>query len=226
MLNAAFVWLSYRPSTFKCKSDGVPPIYQQVSEFYTPERAIGKGGFGYVYMAKSNGDASSKPAHVAIKVVNDDGYANREISILSELTKKYSHPNIVQLLEEYGPQAGDDPNTLRCLVLSLAHGPTLNYIMQKRGALSMMMAQTISSQLINTVAFLHGHGVIHRDIQPCNIIVSGTSIDDDLWWSDDLDANGIVANYVQRCHITLIDFVSSTNMSCLYVLDLFTNERS
>lgn len=45
-----------------------------------------------------------------------------------------------------------------------------------------------------------------RDIQPHNIIVSGTSIEDHLWWSDKLDVDRIVLSYIQRCKITIIDF--------------------
>ena len=38
------------------------------------------------------------------------------------------------------------------------------------------------------------------------MIVSGTSIEDSLWWSDELDVDGKVLGYIQRCHITIIDF--------------------
>ena len=48
--------------------------------------------------------------------------------------------------------------------------------------------------------------VIHRDVQPCNIIVSGSQISDELWWNDELDAEGKLAKMVTRCRITLIDF--------------------
>lgn len=115
-----------------------------------------------MYLATEKSDPSNE---VAIKVVKDDGYAEREISILSELTK-YSHPNIVKLFHNYCYE----PACMRCLILSLARGPPLNYILKKKGALGLPIAQKIASQLVNTVAFLHGHGVIHRDIQP----VSGT----------------------------------------------------
>ena len=113
----------------------------------------------------------STPANkVAIKVVKDDGYAEREITILSELTR-YSHPNIVKLLDNYAPQDGDDLHIcMRCLVLSLARGPPLSHILKQRGALGFSIAQTISSQLVNAIAFLHGHGVIHRDIQPVSLV--------------------------------------------------------
>lgn len=36
--------------------------------------------------------------------------------------------------------------------------------------------------------------------------MSGTKIDDDLWWEDQLDDNGTLESYVEMCRITLIDF--------------------
>lgn len=111
-----------------------------------------------MYLATEKSNLSNQ---VAIKVVKDDGYAEREITILSELMN-HSHPNIVKLLGSHKKE----PACMRCLILSLARGPPLNYILKKRGALGLPIAQKIASQLVNTTAFLHGHGVIHRDIQP------------------------------------------------------------
>lgn len=98
--------------------------------------------------------------YVAVKVVGNGGYAKREATILRELTG-HSHPNIVKLLGCYEP-CEDSGNQRTCLVLSLARGPTLNYILEKGGALSFHMAKKISRQLLSAVAFLHGHAVIHR----------------------------------------------------------------
>ena len=128
---------------------------------YVPTQVLGKGGFGCVYMAKEKCKSDTDTtAYVAIKVVGTDGYAKRESSILSELTK-YSHPNIVKLLGCYEPTAGDN-DVKTCLVISLARGPTLKYILEKGGALSCNISKTISQQLLSAVAFLHGHAVIHR----------------------------------------------------------------
>jgi len=175
---------------------------KEVSDSYTADRVIGKGGFASVWMAKKQ-QPTGRDDHVAVKIMQDDGYAKREIEILSELTKKYTHPNIVRLLQYF--KAEDGANFT---ILSLARGPTLNFILTKRGALGLVIAQSISQQLINAIAFLHGHAVIHRDIQPANIIVSGSQINDDLWWSDgdDLDADGKVLKMAKQCHITLVDF--------------------
>mmetsp|Transcript_11379 Transcript_11379/g.24272 ORF Transcript_11379/g.24272 Transcript_11379/m.24272 type:complete len:450 (-) Transcript_11379:269-1618(-) len=173
---------------------------KEVSDNYTADRVVGKGGFASVWMATKK-QPTGRDDHVAVKIMQDDGYAKREIEILSELTEKYTHPNIVRLLEYF--KAEDGANFT---ILSLARGPTLNFILTTRGALGLVIAQSISQQLINAIAFLHGHAVIHRDIQPANIIVSGSQINDDLWWSDDRDVDGKVLKMAKQCHITLVDF--------------------
>lgn len=198
-----------------------------VRTLYDPIRIIGKGGFASVWMAKKkketnnnndtrrvvdvHDDDDNDDDTVAIRIVRNDDYAKREIAILSELSLNYPHPNIVRLLQSFDNDNDDGVVGSKiggscCMVLSLAHGPTLNYIVHNYGALGFVIAQSISRQLIGAVAFLHGHAVIHRDVQPCNIIVSGGVIHDDLWWSDELDVDGKLLRMAQQCHITLIDF--------------------
>lgn len=188
-------------------SDPPPPAEwpKEVSACYSPVRIIGKGGFASVWMAKKKNNSNSDEEHVAIKVMKGDGYAKREIAILSELSTKYSHPNIVRLLQDHTKKE-DVSSGSNCLVLSLARGPTLHFALNKYGGLGLIVAQSISRQLIDAVAFLHGHAVIHRDIQPCNVIVSGAQMNDDLWWSDTLDVDGKVSRLAKQCHITLVDF--------------------
>lgn len=178
---------------------------EDICNLYSPVRVIGKGGFASVWMARKKtkqNDDNTSDDHVAIKVMKDDGYAKREIDVLSELSTKYAHPNIIRLLHHC--KAKDRSTNI--IVLSLARGPTLNHIINKNGALGLVVAQSISRQLIDAVAHLHGHAVIHRDITPCNIIVSGTQVNDDLWWSDEIDVDGKVAKMAKACHVTLIDF--------------------
>lgn len=188
-------------------SSSSPQWPKECLHLYSPVRVIGKGGFGNVYMAKCNTSSNSSShggeTHVAIKVVGNDLYSQREVAILSELSQT-PHPNIVTLIDDFKDDNDDGGQHL--VVMSLHRGPTLQYILDKGGSLGFKIAQSISKQLIDAIAYLHGHAVIHRDIHPANLIVSGTSLDDDLWWSDDYDSGGKLQAMVKKCHVTLIDF--------------------
>lgn len=144
-----------------------------VCTLYDPIRIIGKGGFASVWMAKKKQDTTNNndirrvnenenenEDTVAIKIMRNDDYAKREIAILSNLSLNYPHPNIVRLLGNYDDNGGGRVSNIGascCIILSLAHGPTLNYIIHNYGALGFIIAQSISCQLIGAVAFLHGH---------------------------------------------------------------------
>lgn len=188
---------------------------------YEPIRPLGKGGFGSVYLAKSKrGVTEGEPktsvdTTVALKLVgrgasasttrSEAGYARREVQILSEL----KHPHIIRIVDVFyddETKNGDDSSdpVPRCIALSLARGPTLELMLKKGGALGLPMAREIAIQLVDTVAFLHSSAVIHRDIKPDNIIISGAKPTSDECYSDGLDGEQAVKE--KRYNITLIDF--------------------
>jgi serine/threonine protein kinase len=166
---------------------------QEVAELYDPLRILGQGGFASVVLAREKG---GKKALVAIKVVGQNKdktklqcltYAHREVDILREL----SHPNIMKVIqswdvanqEEQAVSGSVSPNKTVC-VMALQHekGPTLESLLQYGGALSNKFGRVVIAQAMDAVAYLHYRAVVHRDIKPDNLIVTGAlSKDDDIW---------------------------------------------
>ncbi len=157
----------------------------QARELYKPVRRLGTGGFGAVWLAKvqvgeaaaGQDDKEQNPDYVAIKLVghpltspvsnfeklSEEGYFRREVEVLQEL----SHPRIVKLLEKIEVEEAKNSKEASpyCMALEYCRGPTLEQMLSFGGGLGLPMAREISAQLIDAISYLHGRGVIHRDIK-------------------------------------------------------------
>lgn len=182
---------------------------REISDSYNPIRVLGTGGFASVVLARRKdkpefGHANAcTPKKVAIKVVGssegsgNDGaaflYARREMEILQQI----HHCGIVELFhswERKGDENEDNSNknkqgtapTAGVLVLEYIKGPTVESLLKHGGALSTTFGRVIIAQVMDAIAYLHYCAVLHRDIKPDNIIVTGAlSSDDSIWDNDD-----------------------------------------
>jgi serine/threonine protein kinase len=129
---------------------------------------IGGGGMGVVYRARDQ----RLGRDVAVKVLrNTGGPADEDMRRLFErearATAQLVHPNIVTLLH-VGEHDGHP-----YLVLELLSGETLAARLARRGRLPVEEALNILDSVLAALAFAHEHGMLHRDLKPNNVFITG-----------------------------------------------------
>jgi len=129
-------------------------------------RELGGGGMSRVFLAEE----TRLGRRVVIKVLPPDMAAGvnaerfeREIQLAASL----QHPHIVQLLT-----AGATPDLLY-YVMPFIEGESLRARLAREGALPMAEVLRILSDVVDALAYSHHHGVVHRDIKPDNVMLSG-----------------------------------------------------
>jgi formylglycine-generating enzyme required for sulfatase activity len=127
--------------------------------------AIGRGGMGVVLRAfdpKLN-------RIVAIKVLAPEFAANptarRRFLREARAAAAVSHPHVVTI------HAVDEAKNTPFLVMECIDGQSLQEKIQREGALQLREILRIGSQIAAGLAAAHGHGLVHRDIKPGNILL-------------------------------------------------------
>lgn len=142
---------------------------------YRIDALIGRGSESTVYRAHDE----LLQRDVAIKLFREDSADNahlrrqsQEVRILAGMT----HHALVTLYDAGSDQASDETR-LRYLVMELVRGSDLRNRASQGPILAAHMAW-IGYDLADGLAFIHHHGIVHRDVKPANILLVDYSIDD------------------------------------------------
>jgi hypothetical protein len=130
---------------------------------YRVERKLADGGMGSVYLAQD----VSLGMRVVVKVpharfLSEPGFRARFRREVSELVR-LEHPHIVRIL------ARGDEDGVPYFVLQYLGGGTLQDRLAS-GAQSPEVVATWLMPIARTLDFVHGRGVVHRDVKPGNIL--------------------------------------------------------
>jgi len=133
---------------------------------YRVERELGGGGMSRVFVAEETRLAR----RVVIKVLPPDlalemrvDRFNREIQLSASL----QHPHIVPLLAAGGV---DD---VLYYTMPLVEGEALRTRLSREGELPVRDTVRILKDVADALAYAHARGVVHRDIKPDNVLLSG-----------------------------------------------------
>jgi len=143
-----------------------------LAERYRIERELGHGGMATVYLTHD----LKHDRKVALKVMKPELAVSlgpdrflREIQITAQL----QHPNILTLIDS-GAVAGEAGESGSLYyVMPYVDGETLRQMLARAGELPVTDAVRILSDIGDALDYAHSHGVIHRDVKPENVMLSG-----------------------------------------------------
>jgi hypothetical protein len=137
---------------------------QRPLDGYTIKRGIGKGGFGEVYYALSDGGKE-----VALKLVRGDEQVELR-GVAQCLNLK--HPNLVSLYDLRTDNNGD-----HWVVMEYVAGEPLSAVISRHpGGVPRELVREWFLGIARAVSYLHDHGIVHRDLKPANVFLENGTL--------------------------------------------------
>ncbi len=143
-----------------------PDVSGVFGDRYEIRREAGRGGMARVFLARD----IKHGRDVAVKIIRNDVARSlgserflQEIAIAARLR----HPNIVPMYD-----SGEDDGTLY-FVMPYEEGPSLRERMKREPPISLVEKISILRDIARALAYAHERGVVHRDVKPDNVLLSG-----------------------------------------------------
>jgi serine/threonine protein kinase len=141
-------------------------LAEALAGHYVVEREVGAGGMATVYLARD----VKHDRQVALKVLRPELSAAlgserfpREIKFVAQ----FNHPHILSLYD-----SGEAQGFLY-YVMPFVEGESLRDRLLREKQLPIADAVRILKEVADALAYSHARGVVHRDIKPGNVLLSG-----------------------------------------------------
>jgi tRNA A-37 threonylcarbamoyl transferase component Bud32 len=132
---------------------------------YEIQEPIGKGGMAEIYKARHV--RLDRP--VAVKVLPArlaaEGDFRERFEREARAVAQLKHPNIVQVYD-FGDCGG-----LYYMAMEYIPGRDLAYRMNQLRKLPLVQVWWVASDLAAALDYAHGHGIVHRDVKPSNVLL-------------------------------------------------------
>jgi serine/threonine protein kinase len=141
-------------------------LQSALGQGYVLDRELGGGGMSHVFLAHEQ----ALGRQVVVKVllpelaagVNIDRF-RREIQLAAQL----QHPHIVPLL------SAGEAEGLPYFIMPYVTGESLRAKVGREGELPVAETVRILRDVVSALAYAHARGVVHRDVKPDNVLLSG-----------------------------------------------------
>jgi Protein kinase domain len=145
---------------------------------YRIERRLGRGGMGILYLAIEPG----LERRVALKLIApeaaaDDVFAKR-FAEESRIAASIEHPNVVPIY------AAGEEGGVPFIAMRYVSGSDLSRRIAREGRLQPARAAALIAQVGNGLDAIHAAGLVHRDVKPANVLLSGEEGEEHAYITD------------------------------------------
>ena len=133
---------------------------------YTLERELTGGGMSRVFVAQETALART----VVVKVIAQElahGLSAERFTREVRFAARLQQANIVPVL------AAGDANGIAWYTMPFVRGESLRALFAAGGKIQLSEGVSIVRDVMRALAYAHGEGIVHRDIKPDNILLSG-----------------------------------------------------
>jgi len=159
---------------------------------YRIERRLGRGGMGIIYLAIEPG--LERP--VALKLISPEAAADdvfaRRFAEESRIAASIEHPNVVPIY------AAGEEGGVPWIAMRFVAGSDLQRRVGREGRLEPADAVGLIAQVGNGLDAIHAAGLVHRDVKPANVLLSGEAGSEHAYLTD----FGVARNVATRSGLT------------------------
>jgi hypothetical protein len=134
---------------------------------YRIEQRLGRGGMGILYLAHEPG----LERRVALKLIAPEAAADevfaRRFAEESRIAAAIEHPNVVPIY------AAGEVDGVPWIAMRYVAGSDLGRRLGREGRLAQGEAVEMVAQVGNGLDAIHAAGLVHRDVKPANVLLSG-----------------------------------------------------
>ena len=155
---------------------------------YRIEQRLGRGGMGILYLAVEPG----LERRVALKLIAPEAAAEeifaKRFAEESRIAASIEHPNVVPIY------AAGEENGVPYIAMRYVAGSDLGRRIAREGRLDPEAAVALIAQVANGLDAIHAAGLVHRDVKPANVLLSGEEGSEHAYITDFGVARNVATN--------------------------------